>query len=185
MAPSIPQVPYDHTIYHAATNTSLHSVQALFDSKNAQSAINTFIRDCFLKHGVEKTFSACVIHRHFDLAPNERNIEENGRAIASKDLENIYPSHWLFHDGKLYPYEFTRGSNSGPVLPQEFVDELGRVLMENDLCDVIGVQVYKDGVVGFECTDHEKRVSTTVEYGEEETPETEGMVRASFAFFRC
>ncbi|KAL2785463.1 hypothetical protein BJX66DRAFT_347486 [Aspergillus keveii] len=183
---SIPFAPYDHDIYHKVTKPSLHEALDAFNSTNAMHFVNTVIRDCFLRHGVEKSFTTCINHRHFDLSPSERNIEEpNGRARASTDLTDIQPCSWLFHDGRLYPYEFKRGEEGLNEPPAEFVNELGAILVEHGLSDVIGLQAYTDGVVGMESTDHESRVSTTKSYAEgaPEVTAPRNSVVASFAFF--
>lgn len=182
-SPRIPQVAYDHSIYHQATNPSLNAAKRSFDAHNGQHYLKTSIQTCFLKHGVEKTFSVCLIHRHFDLELDERNIEEGDQATASKKLKGMSPCSWLFHEGKVFPYEFTRDSIS-ILLSQDFVDELGEILVVNDLCAVLGIQVYRDGVVGVESTERSARVSRTVDYPEDssEWEKDEGMVQASFAF---
>ncbi|KAL2839090.1 hypothetical protein BJY01DRAFT_257811 [Aspergillus pseudoustus] len=194
MARPIPLVEYNHDVYHSVANPSLHDALADFHALNAMHYINTSIRDCFLRHGVEKSFTACINHRHFDLSPSERNVEEpDGRAVATTESDNITPCSWLFHAGKLYPYEFKRaGNDDGEAAgegvmepPAAFVGELGAILVETGLCDVIGLQAYSEGVVGMESTDREKRVSTTRSYpeGAEELKSTRNSVVASFAFF--
>ncbi|KAL2829484.1 hypothetical protein BDW59DRAFT_36012 [Aspergillus cavernicola] len=186
--PTITATPYSHEIYHSVTNPSLHSAITLFQTKNAMQHINTTIRSCFLSHGVEKHFTACILHRHFDLSETERNIEEaDGRALASSDFTDIRACSWLFYQGGMYPYEFKRGGVEGGVMvpPTGFVDEFRGILEENGLEGVIGLQVYKEGVVGMERTDHERRVSTTRSYpeGAAEVKEPSNAVVASFAFF--
>jgi hypothetical protein len=179
--------PYNHNVYHAGTPASLHTATQVFTSRNAQHSINTVIRDCFLKHNVEDAFSACLNHRHFDLRPDERNIEEGGVAIASRDFNDIQPCTWLFYQGKLYPYEFkrVRVGQSLSVPPAEFAAELCKVLQESQLADLIGIQLYTDGIIGLETTDHVTRTSTTVDYQEgSEDFKHYAKAMASFAFFR-
>ena len=114
--PIITIAPYNHDIYHAVTKPSLHEAMDAFHASKAMIAVNTTIRDCFLKYNVQDAFTACINHRHFDLNPSERNIEEpDGRAMPSKDFTAIVPCSWLFHEGKLYPYEYRRLEGSGSV----------------------------------------------------------------------
>ncbi|KJZ76554.1 hypothetical protein HIM_03890 [Hirsutella minnesotensis 3608] len=178
------EMPYNHDIYHTAVRF-IHDAKDTFDCYGAQNAINTVIRDCFLKYNVEKDFSACLIHRHFDLGPDERNIEEAGLATASKNFDNIYPCSWLFYKGKLFPYEFRRADLGDTAIapPLDFVQELGSILQAKNLCDIIGLQTYSDGFVAGESTDEEAKVSTTVNYPED-VADFAGGVQASFAFFR-
>ncbi|KAL4799562.1 hypothetical protein BDV19DRAFT_261363 [Aspergillus venezuelensis] len=194
-SPTITISPYSHQIYHNVTKPSLHEAMDDFHSSNAMTAVNTVIRDCFIKHNLQNKFTACINHRHFDLDPSERNIEESdGRATASTDIEGIVPCSWLFHEGKLYPYEYRRvekekdeGAEVEPNLPQEFINELGSILAENGISDIIGIQSYNPGIVGMESTDRPTRTSTTKSYveGSEEAMEAtkENAVVASFAFF--
>ncbi|ELR02060.1 hypothetical protein VC83_08529 [Pseudogymnoascus destructans] len=52
--------------------------------KNATSSqSSTPVREVFLKHNVEEDYSACLIHRHYDLAANKCNVEADGKAVAS------------------------------------------------------------------------------------------------------
>ncbi|KAL4969857.1 uncharacterized protein BDV14DRAFT_195388 [Aspergillus stella-maris] len=191
--PTITVAPYSHDIYHAITKPSLHEAMSAFHRASAMEAVNTAIRNCFLKHNVQNKFTACINHRHFDLDPSERNIEESdGRAMASSDFEGIVPCSWLFHEGKLYPYEYRRVEKDergevDPNLPQAFIDELGAILAERRISDVIGIQSYNAGIVGMESTDRPTRTSTTKSYaeGSEEGIEAtrKNAVVASFAFF--
>ncbi|KAL2814884.1 hypothetical protein BDW59DRAFT_167025 [Aspergillus cavernicola] len=183
MPETITTAPYNHEVYHLATKPSLRTATDTFVSRNAQHFINTLIRDCFLKHNVQKAFSACLLHRHFDLNQYERNIEEDSQAAASTNLDDIHACSWLFHDGKLFPYEFKRGDVL-PTPPADFVTELGLILQTNSLCDIIGLQTYQDGIVEMEKTDHAARISTTTSYpeGAEEVKQPKASI-SSFAFF--
>lgn len=66
-----------------------------------------------------------------------------------------------------------------------FVNELGAILQDIGLCDVMGLQVYEDGVVGMETTDFEGRVSTIKSYpeGTQQFEKDPNVITASFAFF--
>ncbi|KAL4938271.1 hypothetical protein BDV06DRAFT_201218 [Aspergillus oleicola] len=187
---SIVKAPYSHEVYHNVTKPSLREAMDAFHASNAMKAVNTVIRDCFLKHNVQNDLTACINHRHFNLSPTERNIEESdGRATASSDFNQIVPCSWLFDEGKLYPYEYRRsekGDDRPPKLPTEFINEFGAILAENGIGDIIGLQSYNPGVVGMEITDHATRTSTTKMYAEgsdEALKETRRAVVASFAFF--
>lgn len=88
----------------------------------------------------------------------------------------------------MHPYEFKRlapGDESLPIPPQKFVTELGLLLEREGLSDIIGLQVYTDGIVGVESTDHDTNVSTTVDHEEKAMAamDTSAYQNASFAFF--
>ncbi|KAL2818724.1 hypothetical protein BDW59DRAFT_175072 [Aspergillus cavernicola] len=156
---------YNHEVYHLIIKPSLRAATKTFVSRNTQHFINTVIRDCFLKHNVQKAFSVCLLHRHFDLDQDKRNIEEDSQAVALTNLDNIYSSSWLFHDRKLLPYEVKQGDIL-PTPPADFVAELGLMLQTNSLYNIIGLQIFQDGIVGMEKIDYAARISTTVSYPE-------------------
>ncbi|KFZ02095.1 hypothetical protein V501_09668 [Pseudogymnoascus sp. VKM F-4519 (FW-2642)] len=108
-------------------------------------------------------------------------VASDGKAVASKDLDGIYPSSWMFYQGRCYPYEYKRYAVPQP--PAAFIADLGEVLESQGICDLVGLQTYTDGVVGLESTDYDTNVSTTVEQ-DEEAPMPAGMAPASWAFFR-
>ncbi|KFY47337.1 hypothetical protein V495_02002 [Pseudogymnoascus sp. VKM F-4514 (FW-929)] len=172
--------PYDSDVYNTVNHTLRIACQKA-EERNIQPVINTAIREVFLKHNVEKNYSACLIHRHYDLAADERNVEQDGKAVASKDYTGLYPSSWIFHKGTCYPYEYKRYAVPQPSA--EFVADLGDLLEEKGLTDLVGFQTYTDGIVGLESTDRETNVSTTIDQ-DEKLPVPEGMAPASWAFFR-
>lgn len=171
---------YDSDVYNTVNHTLFIACQKA-EERNIQPVINTAVRDVFLKHNVEEDYSACLIHRHYDLAADERNVEADGKAVASKDFTGLYPSSWIFYKGTCYPYEYKRYTVPQPS--PAFVADLGDLLEEKGLTDLVGFQTYTNGIVGLESTDRETNVSTTVDQ-DEKLPVPEGMAPASWAFFR-
>lgn len=172
--------PYDSDVYNTVNHTLRVACQKA-EERNIQPVINTTVREVFLKHNVEDDYSACLIHRHYDLSADERNVEADGKAVASKDFTGLYPSSWIFYKGTCYPYEYKRYAVPQPSA--EFVADLGDLLEEQRLTDLVGFQTYTNGTVGLESTDRETNVSTTVDQ-DEKLPVPEGMAPASWAFFR-
>ncbi|OBT44157.1 hypothetical protein VE00_04822 [Pseudogymnoascus sp. WSF 3629] len=172
--------PYDSDVYNTVNHTLFIACQKA-EERNIQPVINTAVREVFLKHNVEDDYSACLIHRHYDLAADERNVEADGKAVASKDFTGLYPSSWIFYKGTCYPYEYKRYAVPQPS--PAFVADLGNLLEEQGLTDLVGFQTYTNGIVGLESTDRETNVSTTVDQ-DEKLPVPEGMAPASWAFFR-
>ncbi|OBT38665.1 hypothetical protein VE00_11093, partial [Pseudogymnoascus sp. WSF 3629] len=156
--------PYDSNVYNTVSHTLYVACQKA-EERNIQPVINTAVREVFLKHNVEDDYSACLIHRHYDLAADERNVESDGKAVASKDFTGLYPSSWIFHNARAT------------------LMNLGDLLVAKGLTDLVGFQTYTNGIVGLESTDRETNVSTTVDQ-DEKLPVPEGMAPASWAFFR-
>ncbi|KFY33663.1 hypothetical protein V494_07438 [Pseudogymnoascus sp. VKM F-4513 (FW-928)] len=172
--------PYDSDVYNSVNHSLRVACQKAVE-RNIQPTINTAVREIFLKHNVEEHYSAFLIHRHYDLAADERNVESDGKAVASKDFTGLYPSSWVFHKGTCYPYEYKRYAVPQPSTA--FVADLGNLLEEKGLTDLVGFQTYANGIVGLESTDRETNVSTTIDQ-DEKLPVPEGMAPASWAFFR-
>ena len=60
--PSIEPTTYDHDVYHGVTDDCPGIAMAKLEALDGITAINTVIRDCFLKHKVERQFTACLNH---------------------------------------------------------------------------------------------------------------------------
>jgi G:T-mismatch repair DNA endonuclease (very short patch repair protein) len=88
---TIQEFSYDHDVYHTI-KYSVDETTAAIEARDGATVIFTTLRDCFLRHHVQEQFSVCAIHRHFDLKPSERNVESNGKAMASLDLEGLHAS---------------------------------------------------------------------------------------------
>lgn len=97
--------PYSSVVYNSVIPLLHDGVKNFHEGGRGQQAVNTVIRDCFLNYGVETEFSACIVHKHYDLAENERNVEYHGKATGTTNLDGIYACSWIFHKGECYPYE--------------------------------------------------------------------------------
>ena len=98
-----------------------------------------------------KDFALVLIHRHFQLAPNERLVEYNNIAAPWEVdapllhlTSRIYPKSWAFIDHKLCPYEFGfEADAAAPVpscqIPDAFIKDLGTVLLKYGLTRVFGL----------------------------------------------
>jgi len=95
----------------------------------------------FRKHGVDTKFGLAILHRHFDLAPNERLVEVNDVTTpwdvneAATVEGSITPTSWLFSGNSLVPYEYAFvDSKSATALGEQpsafpaFIAELGTAL---------------------------------------------------------
>ena len=99
-------MPYSNDAFHQAAR-GVGAAWKDFPVKETEQLVFTVIKDCFLRNGgdVSKNFAAGIIHRHFDLTPDERTVEENGKAVAMVPTTNqtLYPSNWMLVDGNWYP----------------------------------------------------------------------------------
>ena len=109
----------------------------------------THSRSVFLRHGVADFLGLSILHRHFDMQPNERLVE--CQAVVTAWLipdclpvvhGEIAAKNWAFINGQLHPYEFryvaSKAVPSGQ-LTSEFVCDLREALVRHRLEKTYGV----------------------------------------------
>jgi len=160
-------------------------------------------RTLFLKYDVHQKVAICVVHRHFDLAENEKLVQFNS-VIApwcvddSPDylIPGIRAKNWAFlNDGALFPYEFRFTPHPDPTasthenempFPLSFSNELYDTMVTYGLQDVYGL-------VAVEPDDVDPTTPTKLEFTAGRTsvlvpmtPEMESMARVEAAWvFPC
>ncbi|KAG5805816.1 hypothetical protein H9Q74_008153 [Fusarium xylarioides] len=147
---------YDHRAVDAMTDVDV-AAQRL-QELNGLDHMKSCIRDVFMKHGVDKVFGVGLLHRHYDVAPNEKIIElgpvSSPWVVGDDEVITggaVLPHTWRVFDGELKPTEFKfvpqceLSNVDRPVFPAAFVKELIGVLQETGLDDVLGVSLYEAG----------------------------------------
>ena len=147
---------YDHRAVDAMTDVDV-AAQRL-QELNGLDHMKSCIRDVFMKHGVDKVFGVGLLHRHYDVAPNEKIIElgpVSSPWVVGDDEAitggSVLPHTWRVFDGELKPTEFKfvpqreLSNVDRPVFPAAFVKELIGVLQETGLDEVLGVSLYEAG----------------------------------------
>ncbi|EXL40155.1 hypothetical protein FOCG_17257 [Fusarium oxysporum f. sp. radicis-lycopersici 26381] len=147
---------YDHRAVDAMTDVDV-AAQRL-QELNGLDHMKSCIRDVFMKHGVDKVFGVGLLHRHYDVAPNEKIIElgpvSSPWVVGDDEVVtggSVLPHTWRVFDGELKPTEFKfvpqrdLSNVDRPVFPVAFVKELIGVLQETGLDEVLGVSLYEAG----------------------------------------
>ncbi|EXA54767.1 hypothetical protein FOVG_02173 [Fusarium oxysporum f. sp. pisi HDV247] len=147
---------YDHRAVDAMTDVDV-AAQRL-QELNGLDHMKSCIRDVFMKHGVNKVFGVGLLHRHYDVAPNEKIIElgpvSSPWVVGDDEVVtggSVLPHTWRVFDGELKPTEFKfvpqrdLSNVDRPVFPAAFVKELIGVLQETGLDEVLGVSLYEAG----------------------------------------
>ncbi|KAJ0136249.1 Uncharacterized protein HZ326_20759 [Fusarium oxysporum f. sp. albedinis] len=147
---------YDHRAVDAMTDVDV-AAQRL-QELNGLDHMKSCIRDVFMKHGVDKVFGVGLLHRHYDVAPNEKIIElgpvSSPWVVGDDEVVtggSVLPHTWRVFDGELKPTEFKfvpqrdLSDVDRPVFPAAFVKELIGVLQETGLDEVLGVSLYEAG----------------------------------------
>ncbi|KAF5691740.1 hypothetical protein FCIRC_318 [Fusarium circinatum] len=147
---------YDHRAVDAMTDVDMAALR--LQELNGLDHMKSCIRDVFMKHGVDKVFGVGLLHRHYDVAPNEKIIElgpvSSPWVVGDDEVITggaVLPHTWRVFDGELKPTEFKfvpqreLSNVDRPVFPAAFVKELIGVLQETGLDEVLGVSLYEAG----------------------------------------
>ncbi|KAF5593539.1 uncharacterized protein FSUBG_9774 [Fusarium subglutinans] len=147
---------YDHRAVDAMTDVDVAALR--LQELNGLDHMKSCIRDVFMKHGVDKVFGVGLLHRHYDVAPNEKIIElgpvSSPWVVGDDEVITggaVLPHTWRVFDGELKPTEFKfvpqreLSNVDRPVFPAAFVKELIGVLQETGLDEVLGVSLYEAG----------------------------------------
>lgn len=139
-----------------------------------------YYRALFLKHEVYDDLAVCLIHRHFDLAANEKLVEFGAVSSPWSYTQNdsdmiggsVVPRTWKFVQGKMRPFEFGYNEALGePIYKQlpnkpEFYKEFNNILQDTGTSDLLGLTLHSDKIptdqVKFEKTFDRANVAFTV-----------------------
>ncbi|PYH35602.1 uncharacterized protein BO87DRAFT_433306 [Aspergillus neoniger CBS 115656] len=115
-APAVMQ-PYHVAQYdHRAFDTLMDVDESAyyFESLTGYEHLRSGLRDIFMRHGVDDKLAVALLHRHFELASNEKLVElgpvSSPWPIASHDDSvlggSILPHTWRVFENELHPLEF-------------------------------------------------------------------------------
>lgn len=146
-------LPYNPSSYNMLPQ--LHDAEQNFHSAGADSLVPNEIRQCFIDNKMDTTFGLALLHRHFDLADNERLVEYNGTSTPwdlsdrPSTTSHLKPTVWgLTSEGLLQPYEFAfapRMTNPVDITKDEhkdFVRKLSSLLKERKAEGLFGLCPY-------------------------------------------
>ncbi|RUP45458.1 hypothetical protein BC936DRAFT_148166 [Jimgerdemannia flammicorona] len=158
-----------HTEYNSML--TIYEATAAVESFQATQDLMLF-GDIFLKHLMHGAWGLSLVHRHFDLKPNEIMLElpvSPGANIITKAVdagqvvEPLVGSNYYFHEGsKLQAFEYRYGSNATLQEPLQnerfsaFLSDLTRTIAEVGLSNVLGLAPVTS-IRGLETTNYEER----------------------------
>ena len=175
---------YDPKVY-ASLPTIKAAGEALKTVKEEQMVA---IATIFCKHNVQEQLGLCLLHRHFDIAPDERLVESHAahdqgpklyefcetcdghdvitetKPIKETELGIVSAHSWVLTvDSGVQAYEFQEGEHT-IQLPDEFITELSAYLCQEDLLGIFGIHMHhrrgsdKTGVL-IEINDPDSRIN--------------------------
>ena len=143
---TVPVLPYHVKHYNSLPELGVAKDQ--FEAARVSEILLTEIGMAFVKHHVENSLGILLLHIHFLLEPDEMLVNINSTAVQwdmrsnAKELSNVGASAWRFTEKGVAPYEFTHGASEVPldnVAMQLFLEELGALLLSQNLTHVLGV----------------------------------------------
>lgn len=138
------------------------------------------------RHGLQKQVGICLLHKHFDLADNERLVEEfegnNAYVKPTAEYSDAIPYMWKVEQNRVsgewvwFPLEFVRVTDAvaatlerseAVVNNSEFLNEIASKLSELGMTEMFGISILhrdaikiSEGEILVESTDDEARVLT-------------------------
>ena len=130
---------------------TLNQARSVFDQRNRRHLVKNDLRTLFRKHSVEDKLGVGLVHRHFDLRPEERLVEYNGTSTPWQCRDcflgrKIVPIAWQLDAEGMFPYEFrfsTTSEDAKEVLDLQrqsnFLGAFNDILRSHGLSSVIGL----------------------------------------------
>lgn len=152
--------------YHSLR--SLHEAHDLFLNANAEELVDTKICDLFVKHNLHNIYGVSLLHRHFDMSPEERLVESGNvsapwsyhQPSSSLFGGSVVPRSWMYSsaDRAFYPIEFGYNAQLQQTYPSTppsdmangtaFLDEFCTLLEQYNMTDILGLTTMSPNAPG-------------------------------------
>ncbi|CAB4493665.1 hypothetical protein RhiirA5_500685 [Rhizophagus irregularis] len=158
------------------------------------------IGDIFFKHTMQATWGLCLVHRHFNLKPNEVMLEQpyySDSHIVTKavDVNEVTTSftgssYYLSEESKLQAFEYRYGTNTyiEETMQSEkffvFLREFEQLLVKLGLRNILGLIPRAYITYGLEKSNYEKRENVVQLLGDG-VPVEENSVVTAWTFDEC
>jgi len=171
--------------YDSALYNNLREVDRASDHFEARDDPDSVIRSLealFRKHSVTDTLGVALLHRHFELKPDEVVVDLRGIAtpwhISSLKNSNyqgigaVLPLSLMLIEGqpRAYEFYFDMDSSRSPVeIPKDFISEYEAILDTHGLKETLGLRVLRttDDRPGGSTMEYSERYATfTIPMGE-------------------
>jgi len=146
--------PYNPAFFNQIRH--LESAQQILQERAVEESAIKSLRSLFHRHDVHKALGLMILHRHFDMTPDEKLVEFRGVATpwpVNDESEvfggKIVAKCWAFYQGGLHPTEFGFNPPGEPsyletTFQAEFVQELYEFLSLLKLDDIFGLVSLSD-----------------------------------------
>ncbi|KAJ5164335.1 uncharacterized protein N7500_006165 [Penicillium coprophilum] len=148
---------YDHRAFDALLDVDESA--SLFETLAGYEHLKSGLRDIFMRHGVNDELAVSLLHRHFEMASNEKLVElgpvSSPWPIAAHEESvmggSVLPHTWRVFENELHPVEFRfvpmlEVPNVRKVqFTQAFFDDFCQYVKSNGLENVVGITQIEHG----------------------------------------
>lgn len=130
---------------------TLEKARADYLQANGDLLVEKTFKDFFVEAGMETTFGLVMLHRHFDIMPEQKMVEYRGTSspwVTIAGMTELKPTVWAFdEDTRLRPTEFrytredTREVSFGQA-ELRFIASLREKLVAHGLMELFGLARY-------------------------------------------
>lgn len=139
---------YSHDHFHRLP--MLQDARDTYLQAGGDDLIDRVFKDFFVEAGMDTTFGLSMLHRHFDIATNQKVVDYNGTSSPWSNIpgmEEPKPHLWAFdQDGLLKPTEFRYTKQKDDITfgqkELEFVTQLKEKLEQFGLTKLFGLARY-------------------------------------------
>jgi hypothetical protein len=141
---------YSASVFHGIP--SLHECNAGFHSKGGTEFLTMHLRPLIRAYGYEERYGVGLVHKHFEIKPDEILVEYQSITAPWKVRTNyhgatIRPTAWAFTGDEMIPYEFEfvpQSEDKEDDLGSEekhakFLDAFNNILDAHDLQGFLGL----------------------------------------------
>jgi hypothetical protein len=143
---------YDPLVFDRISD--VHVAAAAVKENNGEEIIRSSLKGLLQDYAVNDHLGVALVHRHFDLKPDEVMVDYRGVATPWNKalLDNyqaygsILPLSWVLIDGKPCPYEFyftTDPDDHEHELPPGFLSKYNATLKSQGLDGFLGIRALK------------------------------------------
>lgn len=146
---------YQHEVFDSLPDVT--TAATTVRDKQGEQLIRSAVKSLLLKYSLNDKIGVALVHRHFDLKPDEVMVDYHGVATpwnsALLDHYNTFgsvqPLSWVIVDGKPQPYEFYYSTENAADdtgifdLPDAFVAEYETILKAGKLEGYLGLRALR------------------------------------------
>ncbi|KAH8904126.1 hypothetical protein BR93DRAFT_940266 [Coniochaeta sp. PMI_546] len=146
---------YQHEVFDSLPDVT--TAATTVRDEEGEQLIRSAVKDLLLKYSLNDKLGVALVHRHFDLKPDEVMVDYHGVATPwntalldhYSGFGSVQPLSWVVVDGTPRPYEFYYSTDTPSDkmctadLPEDFVTEYESLLTGGGLEGYLGIRALR------------------------------------------